>query len=109
MDAPTSPAIHLCPGDSFLVETGDPTAIRNTPRGLAGDYYRRLIIFDTTGRAWKVDDVELERGATFADRLFGRTLNGHLVCRAAPEISMQKIVEELCSLVSSDPDDLYDQ
>jgi hypothetical protein len=109
MDAPIAPAICVCPGDSFVVETDDPTAIRNTPRGLTKEYYRRLIIFDTAGRAWKVDRVQPERNATIADRLLGRKLQARLICRTAPEIKMPQIVETLCSLVDDDPDDLYDQ
>ena len=109
MDAPTSPALYICPGDSFSPSPEDPTVVRTTARGLKGDYLRRLLIFDRSGQSWKVDDVRPERNVTFWDRIFGRMLNVRLICRAAPDVTMQQVVEQLCSLVDGDPDDLYDQ
>jgi hypothetical protein len=109
MDAPTTPSLHVCPGDSFLVPPTDPARIRNSPLGLSSDYYRRLLIFDGSGRTWRVEDVRTDRGVTFLDRLLRKTLNARLVCRAAPDVEMQQVVDELCSIVDSDSDDLYNQ
>jgi hypothetical protein len=109
MDAPIAPALYVCPSDSFSPSPEDPTVVRTNARGLRSDYFRRLLIFDSSGRTWKVKDVRPERSVTFWDRVFGRMLNARLICYAAPDVEMPQIVHELCSLVDSDPDDLYDQ
>jgi hypothetical protein len=66
-----------------------------------------MYLFDSNGARWRV--IKTERTGSRPKGPFGRLIGVHLTLGEPDHPSIGDVAEDLCKLVDSDPDDLYDQ
>jgi hypothetical protein len=107
MSSPRFPAIAICPGDSFTVVESLAQLEAASPKALRTGYFDRLYLFDSAGERWRI-----ARSETTSARItgpFGKLVGVQLSFAAPERPSLSEVVEDLCRLIDSDPDDVYNQ
>lgn len=107
MSAPRFPVIAICPGDYFLAIDSLRPIEAVSARALCSDYLARLYLFDSDGQRWRI--ARFEQTDARVKGPFGELVRVELTLSTPEQVQLSVIVEELCSLVDADPDDIYDQ
>jgi hypothetical protein len=77
--------------------------------GFKNGYFNDLLMFDSNGESWKVDEVVIIGKPSFIDKTFNRKLNIKLSLNGPIKYNINNIAAKLCECVDKDPGDLYCQ